>query len=126
MKRGDTYFYKKRWYQNEKKDTHCMRPTVSGTGYKQTTISQIVKKAGVARGSFQNLFSTKDAILMELVGTMFSGQFGVAKNIVGDNMSPIYTYAVETAIQITLTELNENLREIYIEAYTMPETAEYI
>ena len=48
-------------------------------GYKQTTISQIVKKAGVARGSFQNLFSTKDAILMELVGTMFSGQFGVAK-----------------------------------------------
>ena len=54
-------------------------------GYKQTTISQIVKKAGVARGSFQNLFSTKDAILMELVGTMFSGQFGVAKNIVGDN-----------------------------------------
>ena len=95
-------------------------------GYKQTTISQIVKKAGVARGSFQNLFSTKDAILMELVGTMFSGQFGVAKNIVGDNMSPIYTHAVETAIQITLTELNENLREIYIEAYTMPETAEYI
>ena len=76
-------------------------------GYKQTTISQIVEKAGVARGSFQNLFSTKDAILMELVGTMFSGQFGVAKNIVGDNMSPIYTYAVETAIQITLTELNE-------------------
>lgn len=66
-----------------------------------------MKKAGVARGSFQNLFSTKDAILMELVGTMFSGQFGVAKNIVGDNMSPIYTYAVETAIQITLTELNE-------------------
>ena len=82
-------------------------------GYKQTTISQIVKKAGVARGSFQNLFSTKDAILMELVGTMFSGQFGVAKNM-------------ETAIQITLTELNENLREIYIEAYTIPETAEYI
>ena len=87
-------------------------------GYKQTTISQIVKKAGVARGSFQNLFSTKDAILMELVGTMFSGQFGVAKNIVGDNMSPIYTYAVETAIQITLTELNENLREIYVHTTT--------
>lgn len=126
MKRGDTYFYKKRRYRNEKKIlTVCVQLFLE-QGYKQTTISQIVKKAGVARGSFQNLFSTKDAILMELVGTMFSGQFGVAKNIVGDNMSPIYTYAVETAIQITLTELNENLREIYIEAYTMPETAEYI
>ena len=27
---------------------------------------------------------------------------------------------------MTLTELNENLREIYLEAYTQPETTEYI
>ena len=33
---------------------------------------------------------------------------------------------VETAIQLTLTELNENLREIYIEAYSLPDTSEYI
>ena len=33
---------------------------------------------------------------------------------------------METAIQLTLTELNENLREIYIEAYSLPETSEYI
>ena len=32
----------------------------------------------------------------------------------------------KTAIQLTLTELNENLREIYIEAYSLPETSEYI
>ena len=32
----------------------------------------------------------------------------------------------ETCIQLTLTELNENLREIYIEAYTHEEAAEYI
>ncbi|MDO4354260.1 MAG: TetR/AcrR family transcriptional regulator, partial [Clostridia bacterium] len=41
-------------------------------------------------------------------------------------LPPTYTYAVETAIQLTLTELNENLREIYIEAYTLPDTAEFI
>ena len=41
-------------------------------------------------------------------------------------MPPVYTYAAETAIQLTLTELNEKLREIYVEAYTIPETAEYI
>ena len=35
-------------------------------------------------------------------------------------------YAVETAIQMTLTELNENLREIYLEAYTQKEASEYI
>ena len=95
-------------------------------GYKQTTITQIVEEAKVARGSFQNLFPTKDAVLVELVGTMFGGQFGMARDIAGDTLPPIYAYAVETAIQLALTELNENLREIYIEAYTLPDTAEYI
>ena len=95
-------------------------------GYKETSITQIVEEAGVSRGSFQNLFPTKDAVLMELVGTMFSGQFGVARSIAGGDLPPVYRYAAETAIQLTLTELNENLREIYVEAYSLPATAEYI
>ena len=95
-------------------------------GYRETTISQIVEEAGVARGSFQNLFPTKDAVLMELVKPMFGGQFGVARGLVGDSLPPVYAYAAETAIQLTLTELNESLREIYLEAYTLPDTAEYI
>lgn len=33
---------------------------------------------------------------------------------------------METSLQLTLTELNENLREIYIEVYSVPDTAEYI
>ena len=94
-------------------------------GYRETTISQIVEEAGVARGSFQNLFPTKDAVLMELVKPMFGGQFGVARGL-GDSLPPVYAYAAETAIQLTLTELNESLREIYLEAYTLPDTAEYI
>ena len=95
-------------------------------GYRETTISQIVEEAGVARGSFQNLFPTKDAVLMELVKPMFGGQFGVARGLVGDSLPPVYAYAAETAIQLTLTELNESLRAIYLEAYTLPDTAEYI
>lgn len=95
-------------------------------GYKETSVTQIVEEAGVTRGSYQNLFHTKDGILLELVQTMFGGQFDVARSITGEKLTPVYTYAVETAIQLTLTELNENLREIYIEAYTLPSTAEYI
>ena len=38
----------------------------------------------------------------------------------------MYVYAVETALQLALTELNENLREIYIEAYTQQEASDYI
>ena len=73
-------------------------------GYRETTISQIVEEAGVARGSFQNLFPTKDAVLMELVKPMFGGQFGVARGLVGDSLPPVYAYAAETAIQLTLTD----------------------
>ena len=105
--------------------TVCVRLFLE-QGYKETSITQITENAGVTRGSFQNLFPTKDAVLMELVETMFSGQFGAAKSITGQQLPPVYAYAVETAIQLTLTELNERLREIYLEAYSLPDTAEYI
>ena len=105
--------------------TACVRLFLE-QGYKETSITQITENAGVTRGSFQNLFHTKDAVLMELVETMFSGQFGAAKGITGQQLPPVYAYAAETAIQLTLTELNERLREIYLEAYSLPDTAEYI
>lgn len=95
-------------------------------GYKETTVTQIVREAGITRGSYQNQFPTKDAVLMELVKTMFSSQFDMARSIAGDDLPPVYTYAVETSIQLALTELNENLRQLYIESYTHPDTAEYI
>ena len=105
--------------------TVCVRLFLE-QGYKQTTITQITQEAGVKRGSFQNIFPTKDAVLLDLVKSMFGGQFSVARSISGSELPPVYIYAVETAIQLTLTELNENLREIYIEAYSLPDTAEYI
>ena len=105
--------------------TACVRLFLE-QGYKNTSVSQIVDEAGVARGSYLNLFPTKDKILLDLVETMFSGQFSVARGIADQNLPPVFAYAVETSIQLTLTELNENLREIYIEAYSVPDTAEYI
>ena len=105
--------------------TVCVRLFLE-QGDKETSITQITENAGVTRGSFQNLFRTKDAVLLELVETMFSGQFSAAKSITGQQLPPVYAYAVETAIQLTLTELNERLREIYLEAYSLPDTAEYI
>ena len=105
--------------------TVCVRLFLE-QGYKNTSVSQIVDEAGVARGSYLNLFPTKDRILLDLTETMFGGQFGMARSITDTKLPPVYAYALETAIQLTLTELNENLREIYIEAYSLPETSEYI
>ena len=95
-------------------------------GYRQTTMLQILKEAQVSSSSFQNIFHSKDGVLMELVKFMFENQFGIARNTAGAAFPPVYVYAVETALQITLTELNENLRQIYLEAYTQEHLIDYI
>jgi AcrR family transcriptional regulator len=95
-------------------------------GYKSTTMAQILEQSGVSSSSFQNIFRAKDGVLVELVKFMFSEQFGVAGKLPVENLPPVYVYAAETSIQLALTEMNENLREIYTEAYTHAEASEYI
>ena len=95
-------------------------------GYRQTTMQQILKEAQVSSSSFQNLFRSKDGVLLELVEFMFENQFRMARTVTGAELPPVYVYAVETALQIALTELNENLREIYLEAYTQQRPLAYI
>ena len=75
--------------------TVCVRLFLE-QGYKNTSVSQIVDEASVARGSYLNLFPTKDKILLELTETMFGGQFGVARSIADSKLPPVYAYAVET------------------------------
>ena len=95
-------------------------------GYRRTTMQQILKEAQVSSSSFQNLFRSKDGVLLELVEFMFENQFRMARTVTGAELPPVYVYAVETALQITLTELNENLREIYLEVYTQQRPLAYI
>lgn len=103
----------------------CVRLFIE-KGYKRTTMNDIIRDADVSAGTFQNIFRTKDGVLLELVHVMFEGQFSSARAVIGEKASPVLLYAVETSIQMTLAELNENLREIYVEAYTHTETAEFI
>ena len=95
-------------------------------GYKNASTTQIQNDAKVSCSSFQKIFKNKEGVLLELVKYMFKNQFGIARNALGEELSPVYVYGVETAIQLTLTELNENLRDIYVEAYTRETTLDYI
>lgn len=90
-------------------------------GYKKTTVADIVQQAKVSNSIFQNNFRAKDGVLTELVRFMFDTQFSMARSAANAQLPPAFVYGVETAIQLTLTELNENLREIYLEAYTHEE-----
>ena len=95
-------------------------------GYQKTTTVEILKKAGVTPSTFYNIYHTKGSILTELTEFMFGNQFNISGKIVGEETNPVLLYAVETCLQLTLAELNENLREIYVEAYTVPENIELI
>ena len=113
-------------FQTEKRILQtCVRLFLEN-GYQRTTMAQILKEAQVSSSSFQNLFRSKDGVLMELVKFMFEKQFSAARRIAGDALPPVYVYAAETALQIALTELNENLREIYLEAYRQERLLDYI
>ncbi len=95
-------------------------------GYKNTKMADIIREADVSASTFQNIFRTKDGVLMELVEFMFENQFDMANQMVAKLPSPAYLYAMETSIQLVLAEINENMRDVYVEAYTFPQTADYI
>lgn len=103
----------------------CVRMFIE-KGFKATTMLDIIREADVSSGTFQNIFKTKDGVLFELVDFMFKSQFEMARGLSEKQLSPVCVYAVETAIQLAVTECNENLREIYVEAYTQPKLSEYI
>ena len=105
--------------------TACVRLFLE-KGYTNTKVAEILKEADVSAGSFQNIFRTKDGVLTELISMMFSRQFGAVRPLAANAPSPVYLYAVETALQLAVTELSENLRDIYLEAYSHAEASEYI
>lgn len=103
----------------------CVRMFIE-KGFKSTTMMDIIREADVSSGTFQNIFRTKDGVLKELIDVMFERQFGAAQKNIQLSDDPVLLYSVEVAIQLAIVELNENLREIYIEAYTNKQLSEYI
>lgn len=95
-------------------------------GYQNTTIREIAAEAEVSISSLQNFFHNKEGFLTELVAVMFAGQFEKTRQALTRDLPPVYLYAVETALQLTLVENNPYLRELYLEAYSLPETLELI
>lgn len=89
-------------------------------------MTEIIRDADVSVSTFQNIFRSKDGVLLDLAESMFENQFEFAAKVVGENASPALLYAVETSVQLAIAELNENVREVYVETYSHPRTAEYV
>ena len=77
----------------------CVRLFIE-KGYRGTRMADIIHAADVSSSTFQNIFHSKDGVLMELVQFMFENQFALANSLTMGNTSPALLYAVETSIQL--------------------------
>lgn len=103
----------------------CVRLFIE-QGYSNTSPKQIFKEADVSAGTFYHLYKSKGGVLNELIDFMFDNQFDMADKVVSGSEKPVMLYAAETAIQLALAELNENIRDIYVQVYTQPDTVSRI
>ena len=73
-------------------------------GYERTTTAQIARKAGMSPASFFAAFENKEALLLRLT----------------------LLYAMETGLQLHIAECSEPLRDLYVTAYSLPSTSDFI
>ncbi|MCD7868907.1 MAG: TetR/AcrR family transcriptional regulator [Clostridiales bacterium] len=96
-------------------------------GFTNTTINHIITKLGISAGAFTGQFRTKEDVLYELVGFVLDQQFSVSEKLAaGRTEDKVLLYAVETVLQLYIVELNENLRDVYYNAYSLPKTSALI
>ena len=88
-------------------------------GYEHTTTAEIAVAAGMRPSSFFRAYPSKEAILLDLVQRMFSGQFELAGRLIC-RQDPLVLYGIETALQLHIAELSEPLRDLYVAAYSLP------
>ena len=103
-----------------------MRKTLPGAGVQKDNYGGNHREVRRVQQQLPEHFPCKGRRADRACAVHVENQFSMARSAASVKLPPVYVYAVETAIQMTLTELNENLREIYLEAYTQKEACEYI
>lgn len=94
-------------------------------GYEGATTAEIARNAGMTPSSFFRAYPSKEALLLELVKWIFVGQYDLAQQVSGSD-DPMLVCAVEGALELHTAEMSEQLRELYVTAYTLPTTSMYI
>ena len=94
-------------------------------GYEGATTAEIARGAGMTASSFFRAYPSKEALLLEFVKWIFKGQYDLAQKISGSD-DPMLICAVEGGLELYTAELTEQLRELYVTAYSLPSTSLYI
>ncbi|MBQ8164076.1 MAG: TetR/AcrR family transcriptional regulator [Clostridia bacterium] len=96
-------------------------------GYTATKLTDISKETGCDNNAVSRVFGNKDGLLAGLVSYVLDGQFkATAKFLEGKKYDKIMFYAAETTLQLYMAESSEHIRELYMMAYSLPESSKII
>ena len=96
-------------------------------GYTETTMRGLAQRSGVDVSSMNRAFGCKENILCELVTYVLLGQFdamtALLKGVTDDR---ILFYAAETTMQLYMAESDKSIRNLYLAAYSLPNSINII
>ena len=95
-------------------------------GYTNTRIKDIAIDSGVGYNEIFRMFVDKDNLLSHLVNLVIEHQFEMSKKYLKDNTDELLLYVFECVLQLYISELSENIREMYAVSYSMPNTSHKI
>ena len=96
-------------------------------GYNASALREIAADADVNIGSLLHIFGSKEEILAEIIQVVLNKQFEVTAEIIKDlTDDKLLFYATETVLQLHIVEMNENLRDVYSTAYSLPKSSSVI
>lgn len=95
-------------------------------GYEKAAMVEIAARAGVNRGSLFFAVKNKENLLRILVSYVLESMFSSSYLIVGETDDPVFSYAVEAALQLYMAESREEVRELAAVTYTLPTTSDLV
>ena len=96
-------------------------------GYEKTTLMDISKLSGVPKAKILYEMNNKEGILGLLVAKFLDGvaeaSDAVSKKLTDDKLM---IFMANEVLQIYMAEMNEDMRNLYLSAYSMPKTSEEV
>jgi AcrR family transcriptional regulator len=96
-------------------------------GYEKTSITDIARMSGVPKSKILYEMKSKEDILGMLVAKFLDGVTeaanSVSKKLTDDE---VLIFMANEVLQIYMAEMNEDMRNLYLSAYSMPKTSETV
>ena len=96
-------------------------------GYEKTSLTDIAKLSGVSKRIIIYEMNSKEEILVHLVAKFLDG-ITEASDAVSTKLTDdkLLIFMANEVLQIYMAEMNEDMRNLYLAAYSMPKTSEAV